>query len=431
MRRTSNYLLREIAGVPYLIPYGQLIADHKHSMQLNHTSAWLWQQLEEEHTLEELLTLFASHYAAAPEELSFLKQDLTQFLHTLQFYGMLDNHIQNFQMMPEITSEKHPEALLNSPSVPPDTPCFLLNIGGLHVKLIGPQEMLSDCFNAFQGNAETIHQTITIHTILPSLDAEEDFCHSSAKHAFSNAFSSRHPVGKPLLHSRDLTLYDMNRCYLLLFPSMDQVREARLSKDASCADIYCSPSWTETLREELFHAIRFVFLYLAEQHHMTVLHSASLLYRGKAWLFSGSSGTGKSTHTNLWHKLLHVPLLNGDLNLLALDHGQPVIHGLPWCGTSEISDCGTHPLGGIILLKQDKEDYMETLSPDARQLLVFQRLISPLWTPEQVDCCLRFAADLTSKIYVARLHCTVNDSAMETAKKAIDIYLDTPGQSNC
>ena len=172
MRRTSNYLLREIAGVPYLIPYGQLIADHKHGMQLNHTSAWLWQQLEEEHTLEELLTLFASHYAAAPEELSFLEKDLSQFLHTLQFYGMLENHLQDSQMAPEIMSEKHPETLLFTPSVLPDAPGFLVNIGGLHVKIIGPQEMISDCFNAFQGNAETIHQTITLHTALPSLSKE-------------------------------------------------------------------------------------------------------------------------------------------------------------------------------------------------------------------------------------------------------------------
>ena len=119
MRHTSNYLLRELAGVPYLIPYGQLIADHRHSMQLNSTSAWLWQQLGEEHTLAELLTLFASHYAAAPEELPFLEKDLTQFLHTLQFYGMLENHIQDSPMAPESISAKLPEPPFYSPSAPP------------------------------------------------------------------------------------------------------------------------------------------------------------------------------------------------------------------------------------------------------------------------------------------------------------------------
>ena len=35
---------------------------------------------------------------------------------------------------------------------------------------------------------------------------------------------------------------------------------------------------------------------------MFALHSASLLYLEKAWLFSGPSGMGKSTHTALWKK---------------------------------------------------------------------------------------------------------------------------------
>lgn len=424
MRHASNYLLREIAGVPYLLPYGQLIADHRHSMQLNSTGAWLWQQLEEEHTWEELLTLFASRYAASPEELPFLEQDLSQFLHTLEIYGMLENCILDSSMKCDGILEEPPSTTLSSPSAPPDTAYFLMNVGGLTVKIIGPQEAVPDCFNAFQSKAGTVHQTIVLHTAPPSLSAEGTPCRTDARDTFPQFRSPHCSAGHPLLHSRDLILYDADDCYLLLFPSMVQIREIRLSRDASRADVYCIPPWTETCREELFHAIRFVFLYLAEKHHMMVLHSASLLYRGKAWLFSGRSGTGKSTHTGLWHKLLHVPLLNGDLNLLALEQGQPVIHGLPWCGTSGISDRGTHPLGGIILLKQSPQNFIEPLSADAGQLLVLKRLISPIWTPEQLDCCLHFTADLAEHIYIARLHCTPDISAVETAREAIDACLE-------
>lgn len=92
--------------------------------------------------------------------------------------------------------------------------------------------------------------------------------------------------------------------------------------------------------------------------------------------------------------------INGDLNLLAFENDMPVIHGLPWCGTSGISDIHTYPLGGILLLRQDKTDFIEDLSMDEKALLLMQRLISPIWNEQQLDCCLRFP-----KIYAQMLCC--------------------------
>ena len=156
---------------------------------------------------------------------------------------------------------------------------------------------------------------------------------------------------------------------------------------------------------------------------MAVLHSASLLYRDRAWLFSGHSGIGKSTHTKLWNDLLQTPLLNGDLNLLAIENGQPVIHGLPWCGTSKISDVHTYALGGIILLKQAETDFAEALSESQKQLLIMQRFISPSWTEEQQTANLRFAKELAPHILICRLHCTPSPSAVTAIKQTIDTYL--------
>ena len=53
-----------------------------------------------------------------------------------------------------------------------------------------------------------------------------------------------------------------------------------------------------------------------------------------------------------------------------------------------------------------------------------QRLISPIWNEQQLDCCLRFSEKLMRKCYVARLHCTKEDSAARTMKHAIDEQLN-------
>lgn len=383
MKRSKGYELKEIAGVPYLLPIGQMVADHRRGIQINHTGAYLWQLLEKEHTAEELLRLCAAHYHAAPEELPHLERELSHFLRELVTYGILEDS--------------------HSIQTPSASSCKYVEIGGLTLKIEGPPEAVSEHFDAFTIPARSqVHQTITLHRGAPLW----------------------HTNGDLLLRSKDFVVLERNTHYILIFPSMGQLPEVHLTKDASHAVFYCIPPYTDTFRENLFHAIRSVYLYLAQKHHMTVLHSASLLYRGRAWLFSGCSGTGKSTHTRLWNELLHTPLINGDLNLLALENGQALIHGLPWCGTSGIWDTKTYPLGGIILLKQAKEDRTEELSPDKKQLLVMQRFISPTWTGEQLSQNLSFVKELADRILICRLHCTKEPSAASVMKSAIDKYLE-------
>ena len=116
-------------------------------------------------------------------------------------------------------------------------------------------------------------------------------------------------------------------------------------------------------------------------------------------------------------------MINGDLNLLAIENGTPVVHGIPWCGTSGICDNKTYPLGGIILLKQAKENYIEPLSPDRKCLLVSQRLISPAWTKTLFEGNLSIVDKLADKILIYRLHCTKEPDAAETIKKELDTYL--------
>ena len=60
MKQNKGFILKEIADIPYLLPYGQMIADHKRGMKINSTGVYLWKLLEQEHTLNELLSLSAA-----------------------------------------------------------------------------------------------------------------------------------------------------------------------------------------------------------------------------------------------------------------------------------------------------------------------------------------------------------------------------------
>ena len=101
-----------------------------------------------------------------------------------------------------------------------------------------------------------------------------------------------------------------------------------MTKDGSYVRIHALMPQNEEEKDNLFHAIRLFYLYLAQKKGFYAIHSASILYQKRAWLFSGHSGMGKSTHTELWHERVHTPYLNGDLNLVGIENGKLKVYGM-------------------------------------------------------------------------------------------------------
>jgi len=383
MRRNPYYLVREIKGKHYLLPFGQSIAKQFRGLQVNETGILLWELLSVERTIDTLTDAFAVQISADPEFLPELKEDICTFIHSLNQCGAL--------IMSPTELFQHGEVVAH------------IKIAGLALCLEGSADYYSPAFDAFITNDAPAESDMHVHVTFQT---------------------NPHMVaGTVLLHSELLSVVDYEDYFLLLFNENTKVHELLLAKDGTDALFYCDPPCDDVFREELFHAIREAFLYLASLHNMVALHSASVLYKGQAWLFSGRSGTGKSTHAALWHDNFDTPYINGDLNLIGFEGNSPVVYGIPWCGTSGISSKETYPLGGIVLLKQAKENRVESLSIDSQILLVDQRLISHTWTPELFDanlCCIEKAA---SQILICRLNCTKEKEAAQVMKDYIDQQL--------
>lgn len=378
MKQAHGWMLQHIKGIPYILPYGQNIADFRRGIQINDTGAALWELLQKEHSEREVIDLFLTHYQISDKEKASVTKDLQQFLSELSNWGMLQE---------------------DSAPAEPSGNFVLLSIGGFTLRLFCPEELFPENFKPFViSHSKNIHQTIEI-------------CPFSC---------AEHPNGSMILRNEQLVVCRNKNGWLLFFPQMPGIHEAHLSKDGSYVRFYCTPPFDSSLRENLFHAIRLSFLYFAQKHGLFALHSASILYKGKAWLFSGHSGMGKSTHTNLWKKLFEVPILNGDLNLLSVHNGKALVSGLPWCGTSGIFTTKDYPLGGIVLLHQGTDNALRLLRPEQQQLLVMQRFISPTWTKAQVRCCLNFAEKLAEQIPIVSYTCTKEEDAAFRMKEWID-----------
>lgn len=397
MKRNPFYTLEKIADIPYLLPTGQMIADQTRALRLNDTGVYLWSLLEEERTFDELVSSCANYYELPQEDLPALEEDIRQFLNTLTVHGIL------FHSRPSASGNPVSGNLTSDKSTS-GNPSYrkYVNIAGLTCRIAGPKEAISQCFDPFiTAETDTVDQYIEIVSYAPYVKEN----------------------GSLILRNEELMIIECAKKYILLFPAFKQVAEVHLRKDAARAIIYCLPPFTSELQENIFHVIRHVFLYLAQTNHIAAIHSSSILYRGKAWLFSAPSGTGKSTHANLWKSLLDTPVINGDLNLIAMSGTQPVVYGSPWCGTSGIYDINTYPLGGIILLKQASIDVVKHLSEDKKRLMIMQRFISPAWDKEMLHHNLQLANNIASQILICQLDCTPDKTALEAIRKEIDNYL--------
>ena len=94
------------------------------------------------------------------------------------------------------------------------------------------------------------------------------------------------------------------------------------------------------------------------------LHASAVELDGKAYLFSGKSGVGKSTHTRLWKRIFghKVTVFNDDKPALRFIDGKWYAYGTPWCGKDGINQNMKVPLAGICFLKQAPHNKIRRLS---------------------------------------------------------------------
>ncbi|MBD9092055.1 MAG: hypothetical protein EGQ20_09140 [Bacteroides oleiciplenus] len=93
------------------------------------------------------------------------------------------------------------------------------------------------------------------------------------------------------------------------------------------------------------------------------IHTSTIACKGKAILFLGESGTGKSTHTRLWQEYIEgAVLLNDDSPIIRIINGKPWVYGSPWSGKTPCYKNESYPLAACVRLSQAPYNQMKKLS---------------------------------------------------------------------
>ncbi len=147
------------------------------------------------------------------------------------------------------------------------------------------------------------------------------------------------------------------------------------------------------------------------EYDALVFHGSAVAVGGKAYLFTAKSGTGKTTHTNLWLKNIAGSfVVNGDKPILRIIDGKPFVCGTPWMGKEGYGCSEIVPLSAICFLHRGAENHIEK----TEFAKIYPRLIGQAYRPENgalVAKTVKLLERIGQSVPLYELSCNMEDEA--------------------
>ena len=170
------------------------------------------------------------------------------------------------------------------------------------------------------------------------------------------------------------------------------------------AELYDPTPYPENLSEEEVAYLESGWQFYAKLIKLggLYLHSSAVELDGRAYLFSGPCGTGKSTHTKLWQTMFGdaAQVFNDDKPALRFIDGAWYAYGTPWCGKDGINQNKKVKLAGICFLKQASENKIRRISSKESIPLFCSQTLFSFPNSEILDTFLENFGNLLEKIPV-------------------------------
>lgn len=142
-----------------------------------------------------------------------------------------------------------------------------------------------------------------------------------------------------------------------------------------------------------------------------LIHSSCVIDKGKAYLFAGHSGAGKSTAAKLSHPR---ELLSDEATIVKINSDQIKVFNSPF--RSELDRTGTEetsPLAGIYLLNQAIDNHIVPLNKSNGFLNLMDKVFYWSHSPEETGGILQLLQELVNSVSICELHFQKNDTFWE------------------
>ena len=155
-------------------------------------------------------------------------------------------------------------------------------------------------------------------------------------------------------------------------------------------------------------------------HDVLVFHGSVVAVDGQAYLFTATSGTGKSTHTRFWRETFgeRAVMVNDDKPFLRLTKDGVMVYGSPWNGKHELGTRICLPLKGICILERGTENVIWQISGQEAAPMLFQQSNRPV-NVRNMPLYMGLVDGLSKNVDIYRMKCTLDPKAAQVAFDAM------------
>ena len=164
------------------------------------------------------------------------------------------------------------------------------------------------------------------------------------------------------------------------------------------------------------NALMVLFAMATADKQTALFHAAVVSHAGKAYLFLGKSGTGKSTHARLWLEHIEGAELVNDDNPVVRD---TVVYGSPWSGKTPCYRNVSYPLGGIVLLSQAPYNKIRRLGGIEAYAALVASISGQRWDGRIADGLHQTENALATNVPVWHLECLPDEEAARVCEKEV------------
>ena len=151
-----------------------------------------------------------------------------------------------------------------------------------------------------------------------------------------------------------------------------------------------------------------------------LLHASVTRYQGRGNLFFGVSGTGKSTHSRLWHEFVpESDLMNDDNPIVRYEEGRFLVYGSPWSGKTVCYRNVVAPVNALVRLEQFPENRIARLEPLQAYASVLAAVSTIRWNHDIMSLLVPTIERVAMTVPCFRLQCRPDEEAVQVCKNAI------------
>ena len=196
-----------------------------------------------------------------------------------------------------------------------------------------------------------------------------------------------------------------------------------MNEDYTVGDYYpCPRMGSRTTLFQVNTSLMIQFTFATAGLSTLLLHASVTRYEGRANLFFGVSGTGKSTHSRLWHEFVPgCDLMNDDNPVIRLVDGQCLVYGSPWSGKTVCYRNVVAPVNALVRLEQYPKNRIARLHSLQAYASIVAAVSTIRWNHDVMSLLIPTIEHVAMTIPCFQLKCRPDEEAVKVCKEAITL----------